>query len=218
MDRWLLPAPEPQGGHGLGISTCSGNASQAGLICCNFNSCPRVSSVGQQLSTSPALSYTCFQLNPWSHSCPNVYMKASADLNRQEKQSLLLGWHQTNTASQVLFSKADPKHLFLPFKTSFENPWGERCLLFLAECVGLEKQGSEDDWCNGVSLVCSNVCPTPVLHQNLLNSKVILNINDSSWIICVPKHPSRWLCFLSSLLHTDAIPQNILPMLGRYSL
>lgn len=156
LDRWLLPAPEPQGGHGLGISTCSANASQAGLICCNFNSCPRVSSVGQQLSTSPALSYTCFQLSPWSHSCPNVYMKASADLNRQEKQSFLLGWRQTNTASQVLFSKADPKHLFLPFQASFENLWGERCLLFLAECVGLEKQGSEDNWCNGVSLVCLN--------------------------------------------------------------
>lgn len=58
---------------------------------CNLNSCPCVSSVGQQLSTSPPLSYNCFQVSPWSHSHPDVCMKASADPDRQEKQSLCLG-------------------------------------------------------------------------------------------------------------------------------
>lgn len=88
----------------------------AGLICCNFNSCPCVASVGQHPNVSPALSYICFPLSPLSHSCPDVCRKASTDINRQKKQGLLLGWRQSNAASQLLFGKADPKQLFLPFK------------------------------------------------------------------------------------------------------
>lgn len=173
------------------------------IKCCNFNSCPFVSSIGQQLNMSPELSYLCFQPSPLSHSCPDVCMRASTDRNSRNKAFCLADIRATQLHSFFLVKLIQSSCFFLSRDRLVLKICEEKDAFYLWQNVSdFKSREGKIKWYTGISPICLNLS---VLHQHVLNPRVFLSINDSGWIIHALKDPFCWLYFLFSLLHINTI-------------